>query len=320
MEMRPAMMRLDAGQHGRKENGGSSGRRAGFSLAETIVALVLGAMVLAAILGIYGQVNRAVSATLQKVESPSLAAEVLQLIGEDLAHALGGEDVTLQIRNGFDHGFPRAELILRRTFHDSANRVQPLEEITWRAAYDTESEVPNLVLYRSYSGVAPQDKLLDSQRADWEKDYPFVPICRGVTFFRIEACKGEDLVEQWAAPAPPPGVKVTLSFAEPYETVRGTWDVPDEEKISRTMVVDATRAIKFSTAAPGAEPNERLDPNQPQRDGETPEGGAAPDGSNRMKSTEKSSPGRSPSQRSLKERSSYAPAPKMPLPSSTRRR
>jgi hypothetical protein len=165
-------MREHAGKRAAGTSGRPAGRRRGFSLAETVVALVLGAMVLAAILGIYGQVNRAVSATLQKVESPSLAAEVLQLIGEDLARALGGEDVTLQIRNGFDHGFPRAELILRRTFHDSANRVQPLEEITWRAAYDTESEVPNLVLYRSYSGVAPQDKLLDSQRADWEKDYP----------------------------------------------------------------------------------------------------------------------------------------------------
>lgn len=318
--MRSGMMRQDTGQYGRSRTGGPAGRRTGFSLAEMVVALVLGAMVLATVLGIYGQVNRAVSATLQKVESPSLAAEVLQLIGEDLAHALGGEDVTLQLRNGFDHGLPRAELILRRTFHDSENREQTLEEIVWRAAYDSEGEVPGLVLYRSYSGVAPEDKLLDSQRAIWEKDYPFVPLCRGVTFFRVEACKGEDLVDQWATPALPPGVKVTLSFAEPYETVRGTWDVPDEEKISRTMVVDVTRAIKFSTAAPGAEPNETTDPNQPQRDGRTSED-AARDKAGRLKSTQpKSSPEPSLKQRSLKERSSYDSAPRMPLPKSTRTR
>jgi hypothetical protein len=285
-----------------------------------IVALVLGAMVLVTILGIYGQANRAVSATLQKVEGPSLAAEVLQLIGEDLAHALGGEDVTLQLRNGLDHGLPRAELVLRRTFHDSENREQTLEEIIWRAAYDTEGEVPGLVLYRSYSGVAPEDKLLDSQRAIWEKDYPFVPLCRGITFFRIEACKGEELVDQWATPALPPGVKVTLSFAEPYETVRGTWDVPEEEKISRTMAVDATRAIKFSTAEPGAEPNESPDPNQPQGDGRTSED-TARDKAGRLKSTpERSSPERSLPSRSLKERPSYESAPRTPLSRPTRTR
>jgi hypothetical protein len=315
------MIRQYPGQHGRSRAGGPLGRRGGFSLAEMVVALVLGAMVLVTILGIYGQANRAVSATLEKVESPSLGAEVLQLIGEDLAHALGGEDVTLQIRNGLDHGLPRAELVLRRTFHDSENREQTLEEIVWRAAYDSEGEVPNLVLYRSHSGVAPEDKLLDSQRASWERDYPFVPVCRGLTFFRVEACKGEELVDQWATPALPPGVKVTLSFAAPYETVRGTWDVPEEEKVSRTMAVDATRVIKFSTAPAGAEPNEKTDPNQPKRDGRASEGGAAPEKSTRSKSTpEKSSPEPSLKQRSLKERSSYESAPRTSLPGSTRTR
>lgn len=315
------MTRQDTGQYGASRTGGPPVRRAAFSLAEMVVALVLGAMVLATILGIYGQANRAVNATLQKVESPALAAEVLQLIGEDLAHALGGEDVTLQFKNGFDHGLPRAELVLRRTFHDSENREKTLEEITWRAAYDTESEVAGLVLYRSYSGVAPEDKLLDSQRESWERDYPFVPLCRGLTFFRVEACKGETLVDQWATPALPPGVRVTLSFAQPFETVRGTWDVPDEEKVSRTMVVDATRAIKFSTAAPGGEPNESTDPNQPARDGKTSEEGAAKEKATRSKSSkEKSSPEQSPQQRLLKERSSYEPASKLPLPKSTRTR
>jgi hypothetical protein len=317
--MRPAMMRWDAGPYAGKKEGGPPGGRTGFSLAEMVVALVLGAMVLVTILGIYGQVQRAVNATLAQVESPSLAAEILQLIGEDLARALGGEGVTLQIRNGFDHGFPRAELVLRRTFHDSENREQTLEEITWRAGYDSEGELPGLVLYRSYSGVAPEDKLLDSQRESWEKDYPFVPLCRGMTFFRVEACKGAGLVDQWATPALPTGVKVTLSFAEPQETVRGTWDVPDEEKVSRTLVLDATRAIKFSTAPPGTEPNESTDPNQPSRGGKTPED--APDRAGRLKSTpEKPSPASLLKQRSLQEPSAYDSAKKLPLPKSTRTR
>jgi hypothetical protein len=107
-----------------------------------------------------------------------------------------------------------------------------------------------------------EDNLLEGQRQDWEKSYPFVPICRGVTFFQIQACKGEELVDQWPASAPPSGVKVTISFAEPYETVRGTRDVVDELKISRTFAINTMRKIKFAMEGSG-DPNAPADPNQP---------------------------------------------------------
>ena len=106
-----------------------------------------------------------------------------------------------------------------------------------------------------------EDKLLEDQREDWEKNYPFVPICRGVTFFQVQAYKGDELVDQWPLSAPPAGVKVTISFAEPYETVRGTRDVLDEDKISRTFVINAMRKIKFATDAEG-DPNAASDPNE----------------------------------------------------------
>jgi len=210
-----------------------------------IVVVVVGSLILAAIVTIFDRANQAAQAVLWKVESPALGAEVLQLMAEDLGRVMGTEDVTFQIRNGLDNGFVRAEMVLRRTFHDSENKEQTLEEIIWRAAYDHGGQTPGLVIYRSYEGVAREDKLLDENRQEWEKNYPFVPICRGVTFFQIQAYKGEDLVEQWPPSAPPMGVKLTISFAEPYETVRGTWDVGDEWKVSRTVAIDPMRQIKF---------------------------------------------------------------------------
>jgi prepilin-type N-terminal cleavage/methylation domain-containing protein len=237
--------------------------RPGFSLAEMLAAVVLGAMVLVAVLGIYGQANRAAEAVMVKTESSSLAAEVLQLIAADLNRTLGAEDVTLRVRNGFDQGFARAELVLRRTFHDSENKELTLEEIIWRAAYDPQGETPGLILYRSYEGIAPEDKLLDDYRESWEKNYPFIPVCRGLSFFRIQACKGDDLLDQWATPSLPPGVKVTLSFAAPYDTVQGTYDVLDNLKVSRIIALDTTRNIKFTMNTGPAEPNESADANQP---------------------------------------------------------
>ncbi|MGE5296525.1 MAG: hypothetical protein ACM3VT_17030 [Solirubrobacterales bacterium] len=233
----------------------------GFSLGEMLVTVVIGAMVLTAILSVYSRANQAAEAVLQRVESPSLASEVLQLIAEDLGGVLGTDDVTVQIRNGSDNRFARADLVLRRVFHDKDNKEQVLEEITWRAAYDQEGDSPGLILYRSREGMGQEDKLLEDQRADWEKSRTFVPICRGVTFFRIQAYKGEELLDEWPVSAPPAGVLVTISFAEPFETVRGALDVLDEQKVSRTLVINAMRKIKFATGSSG-DANEPNDPNQ----------------------------------------------------------
>ena len=241
----------------------------GFSLGEMLAAVIIGSMVLVAILSIYGRANQAASAVLAKIESPALASEVLQLIARDLDRTLGADDVVVQIRNGFDHGFARAELLLRRVYHDKDNKERVLEEITWRAGYDSGGDTPGLILYRSREGAGQEDGLLEDQREDWEKNYPFVPVCRGATFFRIQACKGEELVDAWPLSAAPAGVKITLAFAESYETVRGTRDVPDEAKISRTLVINAMRKVKF--AMDSAEDANQPDANEPAAKEPAPE-------------------------------------------------
>ncbi len=217
----------------------------GYTLAEMIAVMVIAAMVLTAILGVYGRANRAAEAVLTKIETPVLAAEVLQLMARDLDRIMGADDVSIQVKNGYDNGFITAQLILRRTVEDAQKQKQLLEEIIWRAGYDYDSAVPGLVIYRSYGGIGLEDELLDQKREELESQSPLIPICRGVTFFRIEIPKGEGVLDQWSDPALPTGVKVTLSFADPYETVRGTQDVLEHEKTSRTIAIDRTRTISF---------------------------------------------------------------------------
>jgi hypothetical protein len=243
-------------------------RLRGFSLGEMVVTVVIGGMILAVILGIYGRANQTAGAVLAKIEGPALVSEVLQLIADDVDRTFGADDVFVQIRNGPDNGFARAELVLRRVYHDKDNKEQVLEEITWRAAYDSESVTPGLILYRSREGAGQEDKLLEDQREDWERNVPFVPVCRGATFFRIQACKGEELLDTWPLSAAPAGVKITISFAEPYQTARGTWEVPDEEKISRTFVVNAMRKIKFAMNS-SEDPNQ-VDSNEPTAETRSP--------------------------------------------------
>jgi hypothetical protein len=229
-----------------------------------LAVVVVGSMVLVAILTIYGRANQAAEAVLRKIDAPSWTSEVLQLIAQDLGRVLNAEDVAVQVRNGSDNGFQRAELVLRRTYHDHENKEQVLEEITWRAGYDHEGR-SGLVLYRGYEGVSREDKLLDDNREDWEKGYPLVPVCRGVTFFQIQACKGEDLIDQWPLSPPPPGVRITISFGEPHQRISGEYDVADHAKVSRTVAIDPIRKIQFILPG-GQDANDVAGPNSPPAD------------------------------------------------------
>ena len=135
-------------------------------------------------------------------------------------------------------------MIILKTYHDSKNNPQTFEEITWQTSYDYDSEAEGLVLYRSHKGIAVEDKLLDEEKEDWETEL-FVPICEGVTFFKIQVPKGEEFLNSWTSASLPKGIVITISFTEPFKMLDGTLDVLDEEKIKRTIAIDRTRKIKF---------------------------------------------------------------------------
>jgi prepilin-type N-terminal cleavage/methylation domain-containing protein len=220
--------------------------RSGFSLAEVLVALTIGAMVLVAVLGIYSRAETSAAAITRKLDSSRLPSEVLQRIAEDLDRtAAPGADTKVTIENKFENGFSTARLTVLKTIYNSKSEKQTFERIIWQSNYDNDAN--SLVLYRSHSGIASEDKLLDEQKEDWEKEL-FVPICTGVTFFKIQVPRGEDFQDNWTSDSLPSGIVVTISFAEPFKTVAGVLDVPDEKKVARNIAVDRTRAIKFILA------------------------------------------------------------------------
>lgn len=221
--------------------------RWGFSLAEMVASLVIGAMVLVAMLGIYNRAESSAAAIESRLDEARLPSEVLQRIAEDLDGIIAlGFDTRVTIENKFKEGYQSAKLtITKNIFGGGRSLPKKFEEIIWQASYDYDSDANGLVLLRSHSGMTLEDKLLDERRADVEKAYPFVPICSGVTFFKVQVPKGEGFVNRWPGDLLPQGIMVTISFAEPYETSAGTWAVPDEEKITRTIAVDRTRKLKF---------------------------------------------------------------------------
>jgi prepilin-type N-terminal cleavage/methylation domain-containing protein len=215
----------------------------GFSLAEVLVALTIGAMVLVAVLSIYSRAETSAVAITRKLDSSRLPSEVLQHIVEDLDRiGAPGADTKLTIENKFENGFSTARLTILKTIYNNKNEKQTFEKIIWQTSYDSDAN--GLVLYRSHSGIALEDKLLDEQKEDWEREL-FVPICIGVTFFKIQIPRGEQLQDNWASDSLPPGVVITISFAEPFKALDGTLDVPEDEKITLHITVDRAREIKF---------------------------------------------------------------------------
>ncbi|MHC4890043.1 MAG: PulJ/GspJ family protein [Planctomycetota bacterium] len=215
----------------------------GFSLAEVLAALTIGAMVLIAVLGIYSRAGSSAAAITRKLDNLRLPSEVLQRIAEDLDRIIAsGSDTKITIENKLNNLYPTARLTIRKNYFDKERKPQVFEEIIWQTSYDYDTD--SLILYRSHSGLGLEDKLLDEQRQDLEKGYPFVPICTGVTYFKIQVLRGENLVDRWSG-SPPQGVVVTISFAEPFKTVAGDLDVLEEEKITRTIAIDRTRKIRF---------------------------------------------------------------------------
>jgi type II secretory pathway pseudopilin PulG len=218
--------------------------RGGFSLAEVLVALIMGAMILVAVLSIYSRAENGAAAVTRRLDIARVPSEILQRIVEDIDKIVTPDsDTKVTIENKFDKGFPTARLTLLKTIYNSNNEKQTFEKIIWQANYDSSAN--GLILYRSHSGIAAEDKLLNEQKEDWEKEL-FVPVCAGITFFKIQVPKGEDEFEEnWTADSLPPGIVVTISFAEPFKALDGSFDVPEDEKITRHMAVDQTREIQF---------------------------------------------------------------------------
>jgi prepilin-type N-terminal cleavage/methylation domain-containing protein len=240
-------------------------RRNGFSLAEMLAALVISSMVLVVVLSIYSRAENVAAGVTRKLDNISLPAEVLQRIAEDLDRMAGtSSGVKITIENKTVQGLQTAKLVISTSFYNKENKEQKFEEIVWQGNYDYEAGT-GLILYRSHSGITVEDKLLDNQKENWEKEL-FVPICSGITFFKIEACTDANLVDKWTNPSLPQGVTVTISFAEPFKLLDGTMDVPESDKISRTISVNTSRKIKFEIAekTTGTQSDELKQPKQPQ--------------------------------------------------------
>jgi prepilin-type N-terminal cleavage/methylation domain-containing protein len=228
--------------------------RSGFSLAEVLAAMMIGSMVLIAVLTVYTRVERTAAAVTRDMSSSRLPYEALQLIAEDLDKMISiDSDTTFIMLNRHINNYAAAIFAMREYYKDSANKDQTYKEILWQCNAYNEGDVNDMVLYRSYESIAPQDKLLDKDKEALARS-AYVPICRGVTYFSIEIITEKKGLENGWPGGIPQGAVFHISFAKPYLNAKGQYEVPENEIYSRTIAFDKSRNIKFVIS--DNEPNE----------------------------------------------------------------
>jgi prepilin-type N-terminal cleavage/methylation domain-containing protein len=224
----------------------------GFTLTETLAALTIGTIVLVVVLAIYSRAQTGAAGVTARIESNRLPREILQRISEDLDRITSsGQETRISIDNKFQDGYAVARLEIVKTIVGARNQQQTLERVVWQSSVEPEGiGKPGLTLYRSHSGIALEDNLLDTQKEPWQREL-YVPICTGLTFFSVVVVPDVNTVlDKWSNENLPPVITVTLSFAEPRKTEDGTLDVPQEEMITRTIAIDRTRKPAFTMPPP----------------------------------------------------------------------
>jgi prepilin-type N-terminal cleavage/methylation domain-containing protein len=230
----------------------------GFSLIELLAVLVISTLVVVSALAVYSQMQNAARQIDSVIDDEQLPTEVLQRIAQDLDRIvapLSGQaaDVKISVKNKPDGSYESAQLKITKTYLDNKNQKQVFEEITWQSNYDFTSD--RLILYRSHSGLTVEDNVLAENKTKTENTSDpnralFIPVAAGLSCFKIQCLAGTDFVNAWAADTLPGVVKISISFALPYQDTQGNYVVPEDQMITRTVAIDRTRQIKFQFIPP----------------------------------------------------------------------
>ena len=162
--------------------------------------------------------------------------------------AIAGADTTLSLRNKIRNRYNTTQLIIENKIYDKSKKPRTFAKVIWQTSYDPFEDA--LTLYRSHSGIAMEDRLFETasdsvSRLEKPATELFVPLASVITYFKIETVENEKVANIWSATSLPKALRISISFAEPFENMSGQLEVWEEDIITRTVAIDRTRAIKY---------------------------------------------------------------------------
>ena len=234
-----------------------------FTLIELVTVLTLSAMIMASVLLIYGRVRAGVAAVEQRLDKDRLGQELLQKIAEDIDRlAAPGFDSTVNFANKTVNAYNIARLVIENSYYNRLNKPEIFERVIWQSSYDLTDD--SLILYRAHTGLNLEDKIVDVQRDGQGKEELFVPVCPGLTHFSIEVVQESQAkpAPQWTANTLPPALRIGISFAPLEKMPDGSYILPEEKIVYRTVAVDRTRTIAYKFVSRKLDLSE-TEPNMP---------------------------------------------------------
>jgi len=258
--------------------------RFAFTLVETLVVLMIAAMIVTSVMMIYQRVRGSAVTIMDYMYQTELQDEILQRIAEDIDRlAAPGFEASIKFVNKtFDGKYNGAQLILENNYYGRDDKKQTYEQIIWRAGYDSEDDA--MILYRMHDGLNVEDKVLEKNADDSPSAGLFIPIASGVTFFELRTQQGQSILSAWTSEEKmPAAVQIGISFAPLEQWADGSISVPEESISYRTVAIDRTRMIPYQFVKKelnlDALDDETDDPNDLLTSSETEEGEGEDEGS-----------------------------------------
>ena len=213
-----------------------------FTLVETLVVLMIAAMIVTSVLTIYQRVRGSAVTIIDHLRQGELQDEILQKIAEDIDRlAAPGFEASIKFVNKASEGkYYGAQLVLENSYYGKGDKKQTYEQIIWQTWYDPEDDA--MILYRRHDGLNLEDKVLVKD----DDEPPFIPIASGVTFFELRTQQGETILSAWTAEDKmPAAVQIGISFAPLEQWSDGSISVPEESIGYRTVAINRTRMIPY---------------------------------------------------------------------------
>jgi len=217
----------------------------GFTLAETLAALVIAMLIMSAAVAVYSTVRKAETSIDKRLKEGFTAAEILQRIAEDIDRlALPSSDITMSIKNKLDvEGFKISQMLIESKYYDKDNKPQTFEKIIWQSRVAADGN--QLIIYRAHSGYSMEDKMLEENKEKYQREM-YIPVCSGATMFAIEATDGNTTSENWTNTELPQAVKISISFEPRLQDALGNLTVSEESVRTRTVAVNRFRQIPYT--------------------------------------------------------------------------
>ena len=217
-----------------------------FTLVETLVVLMMAAMIVTSVLMIYQRVRSSAATIVSHMQQNELQNEILQKIAEDIDRlAAPGFEASIKFVNKrVDNTYNGAQLILENNYYGKGDKKETYEQIIWQTWYDPQDDA--MILYRLHDGLNVEDKVLEENADESSNKGLFIPVASGVTFFELRTQQGETVISAWTSEEKmPAAVRIGISFAPLEQFTDGSIGVPDETIAYRTVAIDRTRMIPY---------------------------------------------------------------------------